>query len=84
MRCGTTIRSAVCAKAGGAGTAPYWVRLQRAGNLITASVSLDGTSWRVVGSDTIALGQDVLVGLAVSSHITGTNASARFENVTVR
>lgn len=69
---------------GGAGAAPYWVRLQRAGDLVTASVSLDGTSWRVVGSDTIPMGQAVLVGLGVSSHIAGTTASARFEHVTVR
>jgi hypothetical protein len=37
----------------------------------------------VVGSDTVALGQTVLVGLAVSSHVKGTTAMARFDNVTV-
>jgi hypothetical protein len=69
---------------GGPGAAPYWVRLHRAGNAITASVSPDGTSWTFVGSDTIPMGQSVLVGLAVSSHITGATATARFDNVTVR
>jgi hypothetical protein len=69
---------------GGTGSAPNWVRLKRAGNVITASVSQNGTSWTVVGSDTIALGQSVLVGLAVSSHVRGTTATVRFDNVTVQ
>jgi hypothetical protein len=69
---------------GGAGSAPYWVRLHRAGNVITASASKDGVAWTVIGSDTIPMGQTVLVGLAVSSHITGRTAAARFDNVTVR
>ncbi len=69
--------------AGGAGTAPRWVRLERAGNVITASVSTDGTAWTVVGSDTFAIGADVLVGLAVSSHTTSSVATGVFDNVTV-
>ena len=70
--------------AAGAGIAPYWVQLQRTGDAITASVSLDGVSWTVVGSDTIPMGADVLIGLGVSSHIAGTPATAVFDNVTVR
>src|SRR3546814_18195323 len=53
---------------GGAGTAPRWLRLVRAGNLVTASASVDGTTWTVVGSATIALPSTALVGFAVSSH----------------
>ena len=64
-------------------TAPYWVRLSRAGNTITASESADGTSWTVVGTDTIAFPQTVLVGLAVSSHSTTTAATATFDNVAI-
>jgi hypothetical protein len=52
--------------------------------MITASVSADGTSWTVVGSDTIPMEQTALVGLAVSSHVAGTTATARFDNVSVR
>jgi hypothetical protein len=37
----------------------------------------------VVGSDTFAMNATVLVGLGVSSHVTGANASATFDNVTV-
>jgi regulation of enolase protein 1 (concanavalin A-like superfamily) len=64
-------------------TAPYWVKLERAGNTITASESPDGATWTVVGTDTFAMGSSILVGLAVSSHVTGTNATATFDNVTV-
>ena len=68
---------------GGAGVAPYWVRLERTGDLITASVSNDGVTWTTVGTDTIPMTQTVLVGLAVSSHVTGTPATAVFEQVVV-
>ncbi|MCA1663670.1 MAG: hypothetical protein LC659_05280, partial [Myxococcales bacterium] len=43
-------------------TAPYWVRLARSGATLTGSVSSDGSSWTVVGSDTIAMGTDVFIG----------------------
>jgi regulation of enolase protein 1 (concanavalin A-like superfamily) len=68
---------------GGAGVAPRWVRLARAGNVITASVSTDGKAWTTVDSDTIALPADALVGLAVTSHEVTELASATFDNVTV-
>jgi regulation of enolase protein 1 (concanavalin A-like superfamily) len=68
---------------GGTGTAPRWVRLARAGNVITASVSSNGTSWTVVGSETIAMPASVLVGLVVSSHDPTQVATATFDNVAV-
>src|SRR6185295_12842050 len=49
----------------------------------TGYESPDGVSWTTVGSDTFTMGATVLVGLGVSSHVTGTNASATFDNVTV-
>jgi regulation of enolase protein 1 (concanavalin A-like superfamily) len=64
-------------------TAPYWVRLSRVANTITASQSADGVAWTVVGTDTIAFGQNVLVGLAVSSHTATATATATFDNVLV-
>ena len=62
-------------------TAPYWVRLTRLGQTITASQSADGATWVVVGTETIAFPQTVLVGLAVSSHSTSASATATFDNV---
>jgi hypothetical protein len=68
---------------GSQSTAPRWVKLVRAGNLITGYESSNGVNWTVVGSDTFTMGSTVLVGLAVSSHVTGVNATATFDNVTV-
>jgi hypothetical protein len=69
--------------AGGTGTAPRWVRLERAGNVFTASISTNGTSWTVIGSETITMPASVLVGLVVSSHDPAQIATAMFDNVTI-
>lgn len=68
---------------GSQSTAPRWVKLVRAGDLITGYESPDGVNWTVVGSDAFTMGSTVLIGLAVSSHVTGVNATATFDNVTV-
>lgn len=68
---------------GSQSTAPRWVKLVRAGNLITGYESPDGVNWTVVGSDTFTMGSTVLIGLGVSSHVTGVTATATFDNVTV-
>jgi uncharacterized protein (DUF2141 family) len=64
-------------------TAPYWVKLVRAGSLVRGYASPDGTTWTQVGSDTFTIGSTILIGLGVSSHVAGTNATATFDNVTV-
>jgi predicted amidohydrolase/regulation of enolase protein 1 (concanavalin A-like superfamily) len=69
---------------GGAGTAPAWVRLERRGSVITAYRSADGVTWTLVGSDTFAMGADVYIGLAVSSHDDTRLATVVFDGVTVR
>jgi phosphatidylserine/phosphatidylglycerophosphate/cardiolipin synthase-like enzyme len=69
--------------AGSQNTAPRWVKLVRAGSLITGYESADGVNWTVVGSDTFTMGSTVLVGLAVSSHVSGVTATATFDNVTI-
>ena len=56
--------------AGAVVTAPYWVKLTRSGNTVTAAQSADGVVWTTVGTETMALPGSVLVGLAVSSHAT--------------
>jgi len=63
--------------------APYWVRLDRSGDTITAYQSVDGLTWTPVGTDTIPMGQTIFIGLGVSSHSTSTTATATFDNVTV-
>jgi phosphatidylserine/phosphatidylglycerophosphate/cardiolipin synthase-like enzyme len=68
---------------GGSGTAPIWVKLQRAGTRISAYTSTDGISWAVAGTDTIEVGATMYVGLALTSHHDGALASASFDNVSV-
>lgn len=68
---------------GGAYAAPRWVRLTRLGNVITASVSADGTQWTIVGSDLIALPTTALFGLAVTSHDATALATGTLDNVSV-
>jgi hypothetical protein len=69
--------------AGGAGIAPYFVRLTRLGNTFTGDVSLDGSTWTTVGSETIAMASTIYVGLAVTSHTAGKVATATFASTTI-
>jgi phosphatidylserine/phosphatidylglycerophosphate/cardiolipin synthase-like enzyme/regulation of enolase protein 1 (concanavalin A-like superfamily) len=63
--------------------APYWVRIDRSGNTVTAYQSPDGTAWKLVGTDTIAMAGSALIGLAVSSHTTDAAALVSFAQVAV-
>ncbi len=63
--------------------APRWVRLVRAGATITGYVSADGATWTQVGTATLALPTDVLVGLAVTAGTTSTLCDVAFDGVNV-
>lgn len=63
---------------------PWWVRLERAGDLFTASSSPDGSTWTTVGTpQTMALATEVLAGLAVSARSDGSLSTATFDNVSL-
>jgi hypothetical protein len=68
-------------------TAPYWVKLTRTGNTLTAQRSADGVTWVSITSDPAASSVDVsmapsvYLGLAVTSHNTSMQASGEFSNV---
>ena len=79
----TTDGATSASTSGGAGTAPRWVKLERSGNLITASTSTDGVAWTVVGSDSFVMGADVLIGLVAHGHTTSSLATATFDNVAI-
>ena len=66
-----------------AGTAPGWVRLARTGNDFRGYYSPDGTTWTLLGSDTISMGATVYVGLAVTSHDATARATGTLSSVTV-
>lgn len=63
---------------GGGGAAPAWVRLTRTGNTFSAYRSVDGSTWTLVGTDSITMPSTVYVGVAVTSHLNGTLAAATF------
>ena len=71
--------------AGPAVAPPGWLTLGRVGDTISAYYRASATdAWTLVGRETIAgLPEQVLVGLAVTSHVDGTLATARFDSVTV-
>ena len=63
---------------------PLWVRLQRAGDVFTASQSTDGSAWTTVGTpQTMALAPSLLAGLAVSARDDNKVETATFDNVSL-
>jgi phosphatidylserine/phosphatidylglycerophosphate/cardiolipin synthase-like enzyme/regulation of enolase protein 1 (concanavalin A-like superfamily) len=67
----------------GAGTAPAWVRLVRTGNRIDAYRSSNGSSWVLVGTETVSMASTVYIGLALTSHDTSSLATASFDNLLI-
>jgi regulation of enolase protein 1 (concanavalin A-like superfamily) len=70
--------------AGSTSPAPRWVRLARQGSTFIASESANGTSWTVIGSQTINMPQTLYAGLAVTSHSVGVLTTAVFSNVSIK
>ena len=75
---GTTVTSTSTGK-----TAPYWVRVLRAGNSFSAYYGTNGTSWTQLGTTrTISMSTNAYMGLGVSSKVTNTLNTATIGNVT--
>ena len=64
-------------------TAPYWVQLVRNGSTFTASISPDGVTWTVFGTETATMTTAATAGLAVCSHDNTQLSTATFSNVSV-
>ena len=68
----------------GSATPPNWLKLVRSGNVFTMYGSTNGTSWTQLGaSQTVAMAQNVYIGLAVSNRNTSSLATATFDNVSL-
>lgn len=63
--------------------APYWVQLVRNGSTFTASISPDGVTWTVLGTETATMAVSATAGLAVCSHDNTQLSTATFTNVTI-
>jgi hypothetical protein len=67
--------------------APHWVKLTRAGNLLTAQHSADGVTWSDVvnatnaTSDTVVMGGTIYIGLALTSHAANVACTAVFSEI---
>ncbi|MFZ9854529.1 MAG: lamin tail domain-containing protein, partial [Limisphaerales bacterium] len=77
---GTPSRASVV---GGYPSAPpnTWLRLRRSGSEVTTFASVDGTTWNRLGSVSLGLPDEVLVGLAVASQNPNAISSGRFEGL---
>jgi len=76
---GTSVSDTVAAIA-----APHWVKIDRTiSGSFTAYHSTNGTTWETVGTpQAIAMGSNVYIGLALTSHNTALTCQAVFSNVT--
>ena len=63
--------------------APYWVRLSRSGDQFTSSVSVDGITWSMQETWTVAMADQVYIGLAFSSHVDGLLGTAVFDDISL-
>ena len=63
--------------------APYWVKIERdlSGNF-TAYSSANGSTWDMLGTESITMGSNVYIGLALTSHDAALTCEAVFTNVT--
>ena len=62
---------------------PVWLKLVRVGNTFTGYRSSNGTTWTSLGSHTVAMAQDVAVGLVMSSANNAVAGLATFDGVAV-
>ena len=62
---------------------PTWLKLVRAGSIVTGYVSANGSTWTQVGSTSVTLGASPYVGLAVTSHDTSLLNTASIDSVTL-
>jgi len=73
---------------------PYWVKLVREGNNITASSSADGVEWTpmtdaspdgdITNPQVVEMADPVLIGLFVTSHADGENRTYTIDNVDIQ
>jgi regulation of enolase protein 1 (concanavalin A-like superfamily) len=62
----------------------FWLQIIREGNTFKSYISMDAFQWNQIGQVTLAMGADIYVGLAVTSHNTSALAWGMFDDVTLR
>jgi len=67
-----------------AAAVPYWVKVVRSSNTLSAFMSANGSSWTQVGSNTtVTMTDPIYVGLAVTSGSTSAAKTVTFDNVSI-
>jgi len=62
---------------------PYWVRLARTGNVITAYQAPDGVTWTEIGAETLPMPATAYVGICVTAHNNADLCAGAMQNVSV-
>ena len=62
-------------------SAPKWLKIKRQGNLFSGYHSDDGINWTLIGSDTIEMPENVFIGVAACSRVSGTLGTMVFDNI---
>jgi hypothetical protein len=62
---------------------PVWLKLERVGNVVTASTSRDGREWALLGSDGLAASADLYAGLIVMNGGRLPPGAAAFDEVSL-
>ena len=65
------------------GKAPVWIVIRRFVDTFSASWSADGETWHFLGEIEMPMGEELLVGLPVTSHASGTVTTAVFDDVLI-
>jgi len=60
-----------------------WLRLERIGPAITASISSDGSQWSIVSTQTLALPATIYAGIVVTSRASALLATANVSNMSL-
>lgn len=63
--------------------APYWVRLERRGDLFNGYTSQDGVTWQLQDATNIPMPATIFVGLAVTSHNNKALTTVEFADVAI-
>jgi hypothetical protein len=60
---------------------PYWVKIEREGDMFTGSISSDGQNWSFLGTSMIEMEAPVYIGICVTSHVAGTDRTFEFDSI---
>ena len=63
--------------------APYWVKLERVGNLFIASTSANGSNWTKKREVNIEMNTEAFIGMAATTHTTEAVGNYSFSNIEV-